>query len=141
MNADLHSHTYVMSLQTANMWSIRRNTISRRIRTLTKKQKKKKQMFLFNLKAEDTFLMRVLKLHAALGFICPGALGRERLHRGGRQVGKSQERCGDCTRGRSGAAKEQAFHCSCTQLPPKPEQMVHSHQGGSALSAVHSLSR
>lgn len=91
-------------------------------------------MVLLNAEAKGAFVEGVLTLGVVLGFIGAGALGGERLHGGRGPVGKGQECCRDCSRGRTGAAKEQTSHCSCSQ--PNPEQMVHSYQGGSALSPL-----
>lgn len=69
-----------------------------------------------------------------LVLLCPGTLGREGLDGGRSQAGESQERRGHRTRRRSWGADDQTTQTkACSQLPSKPEQVVHSHQGTSNM--------
>lgn len=73
-------------------------------------------------------------LNCCLAAFClfVGSLGREGVDGGRGSAGKGQERCGHCPRRRPRGAHVKTTHTQfSTQLPSKPEQVVHAHQGTS----------
>lgn len=87
-----------------------------------------KRMEVIKISSKNSHVKSIPLTGWSLTVLCSGALGREGLHRGGRQAGEAQERRGEDARAGVRALRAQAQE-SPQQEAAAEQEVVHTHPG------------